>query len=203
MNRLRRGLRALFLGGVSGAAPAGPTSLVRDLFTGADGTELASHTPDVAPVGASWVQLKGNAFRILSNACASNATRADDDAAAIDAGAADCVITCDCQKSGGGAACLIARATDATHWWSFLMFSGSAYIQEKNTTYVNRASKNVGLAATATYPIEITLAGNVLTMGINNDSLSYTSAYNNTATKHGLRLAATVDNRWDNYEVAP
>jgi len=70
----------------------GDLPIIYDTFTDANDTAIASHTPDIAPVGSAWADLTGN-IEVYNNRFQTTSTT--DSSAIINSGISDYTITMD------------------------------------------------------------------------------------------------------------
>lgn len=188
-------------------------NLVLDTFTGADNTALTAHTADVRPASNAWANGAGT-FKIASNKIIPNSS-ADGDNAVIDSGASDVTVTCTLtpyysSSSNTHRPCLVTRWTDTNnHWLAY-------WAADVNTVYLFRkesgtdnsvaswspASSTSGVAGT----LKMVTNGTSIAVYLNNILLgSTTSSFNQTATKHGIRLGQVGTPpspcTWDDFSV--
>lgn len=185
---MRPGKRVILLG------RRASTTYVYDTFTGTDGTNLAAHTPDI---GGAWTVSAGT-ITIQSNRAASSASGAGN-GALIESGQANIVITGTVRwtdGTGGLGTGFYFRATDISNLWLVEIENTSTItIYDRQAgTFTLRASASVAaISANTDYPIRITASGNTITaVWNNNETINFTSSFNNTATQVGLRLSDTL-----------
>lgn len=199
---------------INSGAVAGP--YVYDTFTGANGTALTAHTPDIAPVGAAWdnanVEIQGN-LATLKGA-------ADRQLSSIQSNVSDCVIeanisygTATQTTSNAYAHGIVFRYVDASNYWiySFIPRSDNMGIAlwEVTTTATVRAQAIPSLVCVpgTVYSFKVTINGTGITGTINGvNQLTYTSAQHQTATKHGFKLGyinSGTNATCDNFKVSP
>lgn len=179
-------------------AASGPPPLhILDHFTGADGTALASHAPDINTPGNAWEALAGT-WTIQGNA-AKKATNSSIDIAVIDSGISNAtlkVVVTGSPITGG----ISARFTDATHGWLFVSNGTNLYIFE-GPGWTQRASAAADYTSGDT--MTVTLAGATVSVLFHAITASYALAtQNQTATKHGL-YAYNDAHISDDFEVTP
>jgi hypothetical protein len=166
------------------------TNIINATFTGADGN-LNGYTPDV---GQTLAILSG-ALTIKTNKAApgSNSTTG---IGVFNSGYANVRIRATLHNNNLStrSAGLFCRATDADNAWLFIFSSGIVEIVERNAAAQTvRASTAAVLADDTDYDVIISCYGNILRVFVPALSiyLTYTSTFNNTATRHGLRLMDT------------
>lgn len=183
---------------------SGPVVLFLDTFTGADGTDITSRFPDIYYSGG-WVKYGTPTAVIQSNQLALQ-TGGE---VYAEMGQANIIATMTVYLSGNGATGLLARTSAFTLSW--LVSVGRqvgnlrVIIYEKNPGFTQRAAATGGAQATGT-PIAVTAScrGDVLTCDAVGDAgttanVSYTSALNNSVTRHGLRSSDT--DKIDTFQV--
>jgi len=156
--------------------------IVYDTFTDANGTNLTAHTPEKAP--AAWVDYNNAPWTISSNK-ALTPNFAGRQNMGINCADADVIITGDCLASQTA---LTSRLSDSTH----MCFCHAHATADQLRLYTDNAGFAViGSTAhvyTAGDPVSFvyTLSGNSHTVVEGGDTAVATSAFNNTATIHGL-----------------
>lgn len=197
--------------GVGGAGAAGgPTVLVLDQFTDADGTDLAAHA--IAPTntpGTAWTEVF-NTLQVLGNQAADADGGGLFCAAVCDAGQADvtvqALLTFGITDGAANQVNLYARYTDNSNYW--LMQHDPTTVQLYEITggsSLSRASSS-NAADLAQHTYKLVLSGPAVTGYLDGTPVwSYGSATSNqTATKHGVRLrsdSTTVRAKCDNFQV--
>lgn len=178
--------------------------VVYDTFTDTNGVAIASHTPDKAPVGASWSSYVAGTT-IESNKASDNSA---DRQAVIDSGISDCTITADMVLQGGNFFGVMFRSTDSNHFF----IAGCDVAFDYTTVWLNNAGWSQLAQVAHAYSngdavsIQVVLNGaniqvtcnGVLDVNINNATLQ-------TATKHGLYSDGSAwgaDGTWDDFAVA-
>ena len=184
------------------------STLLRDLFTGADGTNLTAHTMDVGP---GWTQLNG-AWTIQGNrarppAATANSFDTSDSGKANVTATLDVVIAASPPILYSG---IVLRSTDASNGWFGLIacddnvnyrldlddFIAGVITTRATVPFVSSPS---GL----TIGLTMVSSGNTITLTASTgETCQYTSAsFNATATKHGVYgytaasyIATDVDN---------
>lgn len=181
-----------------------PGTLILDTFTGANGTTLMSHGPDV---GGAWAgtlnnpngQLQGNQLQLTVNSGGAH----------IDAGASDVDIRVDWVLDASTTAqrnSIIVRYLDGDFWLvNFRLLEGDVSIQEfDNPTLTMRAAASHTFTAGATHAIRVTAVGSVITVYVDDaEVVSYASAaFLQSQTRHGLyRNSGSSLTRFDNFRV--
>lgn len=177
---------------------SGPTTLFYDTFTGADGTLLTAHTPDVDVVGGGWGNYVYSAplsdtHRIVSGkSVASNIVKLP--LSAADVGTANVTIIADINTGyAASESIVVGRLTDGSNQWLFdLDNNGNKLVIYERTagTAVQRASSSVTVADSEDWTMTVTMNGTALSVtavsGIKTATASYTSSSFSTNTKHGI-----------------
>lgn len=192
-----------------GCGPAGADGassyLLRDTFTDADGTSLASHTMDV---GSGWTA-SGGTWQVQSNQARKVSGTGGHDTLTADAGRADVNVsvemTPDAFSGGNLFGGLILRRTDDNNQWLFQITSGGTYrLFEKNGGgYTQRASADAAaLVEDQVYTLTASLSGTTISCTLGpNTPIEYGSAtHNQSATQFGVESEIGTIN-WDNFEV--
>ena len=177
-----------------GAAP-GPTVLILDEFTDADGTLLSAHT--IAPTntpGGSWVAALGS-FSIDTNK-ARVTTNLVNSWALVESGVSDCKVSSVVRQTVGNNRdmFLVFRATDKDNCFYLAFYNGGFDLYTITAgAFVLRASDTPAMAAATDYTMLISGSGNTVTATLDGlYTLSYTSAHQNTATIHGINNSRVV-----------
>jgi hypothetical protein len=175
-----------------------------DSFTGAAGTQLASHVPDYDSTFAWTEDLQG--FDIASSGASAETDSVQ--------GNGDCVATIDFGQSDVSFGCDFTRGIDATdHGGLCFRYSNST-----NYLYVRVTGSNVEVrkvdagadsqVATAAHTwssaakkfLTLLLHGNSIRVFVDdNEVVDTSSSFNSTATKHGLFSDDQADHTWDNF----
>jgi len=200
--------------GVSPCLGGLPGPLLRDTFTGADGTNLTAHTMEK---GAGWTVTCP--FRIQSSRCQKNATTntsaAFGDIIHADAGASNGTVQGDIILAGSGSWTLglALRVTDINNCW--LLAAGLSALDKFEISEVSagtsviRASATFAFVAGQSYTFKAVLSGQTITGYINGvQQLQYASAASNqSATRMGLVCyydgATWLSRDFDNFLVTP
>jgi hypothetical protein len=172
-------------------------TIVQDTFTGTNGTNLSSHTPDVNVPGNSWVAVNGN-YTISSNqALAGNGVAQEIES--IDCANADVTITLDVAIPSGSSNVqgIAMRVTDQNNCWACFHendggSNGYLAIAERasGSTFTRASANFSGTTAGTTMTLTATSSGSTITVAstaAGPGTLSYGSATaEQTVTKHGL-----------------
>jgi hypothetical protein len=100
----------------SAARAQTPPVIVSDTFTGADGTLATTHTPDVAPSGATWAVSGGSQMPTLNGGSIGVGTGAGHVQLTIDSGVADMTTRVNYRVGVGPGVGLAFRLTDANNY---------------------------------------------------------------------------------------
>lgn len=179
-------------------------ALLVDAFTGTDGFDLVDHTPDIDVVGGGWLTHFSSsgtspAPEIQSNkATVTNAGATAVAGIPIDAGQANIIISAKITTinlDGAGSNGILLRYTDEDNYiFADLVagFGGALRIRKVQAgSETSLASASVTVAINTTYYISITLDGDRITANGLGVTVSASSTFNNTATKHGLLLVSS------------
>jgi hypothetical protein len=178
------------------------TTYVYDTFTGANGTSLDAHPPDVDVVGSGWVERNGQ-WTLSSNRLVPTGADPGDYYCTIDSGQADVVISAEMTPDSTGRVMqFLVRYTNNSNMWRIQFSSGSLAIYEVNGgTFTLRASASPSMAAGRTYVFRIVANGTTISASVAGTTISYSSASHNlTATSHGFGMNA-IGGSFDNYRV--
>jgi hypothetical protein len=164
--------------------------LAGDTFTGSNGTHLNAHTMDE---GSGWTENSGS-WAISSNAAVQATNAGAQYIATTDTGDANTRIRARVKPSAasglhiGG---LIGRFSDTSNYWRadittggtplvrLWEMNGGVQTLRASKAWTNRYQKYVDL--------EMTLDGNIISVTVDGGyGITYTSSFNNTATKHGI-----------------
>lgn len=181
------------------------TDIISDTFTGANGTSLTVHAPDVNTPGNSWVNGVGT-WTIQTNK-AGNTAGVNNQSALIDANCADCDVSADVTLVAGSTRLgVIGRWIDASNFWQLILTVAGAQIQliERNAaTNTVRASAAITVADGETHNVKLSLSGTTLTGTMDGaNTVSYTSSSFQTSTTHGIHATNMLTTeRHDNFRV--
>lgn len=180
---------------VAASYVAGASAIVSDSFTRANSaTSLGT-----ADTGQAWVPLS-DTWGITSNT-AYKVTASNQGYVVIDSGVSDCTITVTVSgttTAGGG---ITFRATDVSNLWFVECGSGASSVY-KSQTGSGLTQMASGWAAFAAGDVmSVVLSGTSINVKKNGTSIgTLTNAFNQTATKHGLRdYTGTI--RLDDFSV--
>ena len=196
------GLLIFGAGGGGGA----PSVYIRDTFTGADGTGLDLHTPDIDVVGTGWVEFSGT-WEISGNRL--RETVGDFKICGINAGQLDVDQETVAAQVGNSDPGLTARLVDSNNYimanWGraanqIILYSAVAGV------LTNFAS--VAGVLVAGEVLRLRSQGNVYTVFVNDvQKLQGTSPVAHVGTRYGyfshLVAGWAPDMLWDNFEVRP
>lgn len=166
-------------------AAAGPTTYFYDTFTGANGTNLTAHTPNV---GSAWSYNAGP-FTIQSNKASCTA----DSLASVDMGHADGTITVDLNSPSLNNDAVVFRKVDTSNYWRFQVNAiGGPGLTTAYLIDTTSGSDNIVASAGFTMSAglntwKLVLSGTSITGYINGVSvISATSSVRQTSTIHGF-----------------
>jgi hypothetical protein len=154
----------------------------------------------------AWIITAGT-FGVMLNTAGPQTLNASSMAeVVIESGLSDCIITVTfvvVDKIASGATRFSFRHVDNTNEFTFNANDG-------NYTLAKRVSDVVTVLGSYTYTptngdiINIVLRGSLIQIYLNGNSspiISVTETFNQTATRHGLRVFTGVSTRWDNFKV--
>jgi hypothetical protein len=174
-----------------------------DHFTGVNGTNLSAHAMDLGP---GWTIGSGS-FTIQSN-IVSSPTQAAEAHAWADAGQSDVTVTATVKWTGTETGCgFFVRVTDNLNGYLALLDATGVYIfSDVAGTLTQRAFTSAPggtFIANTPYTLTCVMSGQSITVSSGAYSASYTSSFNQTATKHGLRFYGghSGTGTWDDFTV--
>jgi hypothetical protein len=180
------------LGGSSAASPA----VFYDTFTDANGVSLDAHTPNK---GSPWVEISGN-FDIQSNR-ANTVSKPGSPvfaSAVVQTGISDCTVSAIFIPGTGNPVGIIVRQSDVNNFLCLVFSLTTLYIlrvQAGGGTIL--ASGAITASAGVGAALEVTLSGTSISVTFDGTvTLSTTSSFNQTATKHGIyseEVGSSVD----------
>lgn len=151
--------------------------------------------------GSAWVALSG-VWGISSNQAYESAG-GPHSVAVLDSGTADVTVQMTLTAVGGNNAGVVARASDDNNYLLLAIYGGNTL-----EIYRRDAGSFVSLLAPVTSAYA---AGDVFKLTVNGTSVTayqngvskgtVTSAFNQTATKHGLRSHQSIAHRFDDFSV--
>lgn len=189
--------------------PGGGGILVYDTYTDANGTAIASHTPDVRPGSNAWEALVGT-WQIQSNRGKLTASGGGgQNTAAIDAGVANVTAQVDLVTDAGGGtdSGLIVNVGDANNYWLMAVGADGAITlyQRVAGAFTARDNDTYTYVAGNTYVLKIVTAGDTISGYVDNVlKVTYTTAGRalKTNTKAGIRTFQTdTGSLFDNFRV--
>ena len=182
--------------GSSGGVPL--VLLIEDSFTDADSTLLTAHA--IAPTNTpavSWVNHVG-ANAILGNKVGAWSGVVTENLSTVDSGIANGIVEALITHNAGSARAqsVIVRFLDSSNYWKVELTTTAFRIRDVvagvETTRVSTFFSAVGGVS---YTIRVTMSGDTISAtrdGLN--PISYASAsFNNTQTKHGIRMVTAAD----------
>lgn len=176
-------------------------SLVVDPFVNSDGKELKDHYP-ITYQGSTWVQLKGKFYFI------SNRLRGD--------GTAQSVCYIESTKSTGIAIIaniilrnittpqgLVLRLNSSNGYHIRVAYSGTKFeLLEVSNSTASRANFPESITFDQAYRFKILLEGPKITLLVNGtQKLTWTTAFNQDQTKHGLYPSSSTTTQFEDFEV--
>lgn len=183
----------------------GPTVYFLDHFTGADGTNLTSHTPDI---GSAWT-INTGATTIQSNKASSPA----DSVVSVDMGQADGIITCSMDSPLANNDAIVFRKVDSSNYFRFQV--NAIGVPANTTAYLIETSGGSDSLLVAN-GITMTNGLHTWRLELNGTSIgayidgvlvaTTTSSVRQTATIHGFASSnalGTGGTLTDDYQMAP
>lgn len=180
-------------------AAGGGGALVYDTFTGTNGTNLTSHTPDTSPGGSSWAVYNGGGSLDGSGYVLGNdntLTWSRWNAYLIDAGVGDCTIeyvfVTSYYGSTGGLTGIWARGTDHNDGYVLeaRSYDNTITLTKWDSGGSTLATQSYTFADTTTYTLKLVLSGSSLTCYVNGSLLFggavTDSTWSNSRTFHGI-----------------
>jgi hypothetical protein len=169
------------------------STLLRDSFTGADATALASHTPEV---GGPWTD-HNSVLHLTGNALAVAAGGAGSGSAQVNRANVRIVGTLRTSSlANPSSVSLLTRFVDASNFWAVLAYldAGAFEIYEVVAgVFTQRATTPKVFAINTDYTLELVDTGASIAGTVNGGSaVSFATTANNTTTRKGVRLFNTV-----------
>jgi hypothetical protein len=167
-----------------------------DNFTGADGTNLTAHTPDIAPVGATWAKIGGSDVVISGNKAAS--ITGSGFVYAIESGVSNFTLTVTVNATSSGYFGVVVRYSDTSNYWYLLWRKSDNTLQiykREGGAGALMASVGKTLNLSQDYTMTVVCNEENIQMTMEGTTVSYSSAFNKTATKIGLW--ASVAGTWE------
>lgn len=191
---------------------------ITDLFAGANGTNIQSHTPDL---GGTWVQsADGNLYQLnaANKVTFTDATGTHNEKpCVIDASVSDFKVECDLTSfftgTGGNRfwSCLVFRYSDDNNFW--LVYPNTTVLPPQITLADKQAgvltdrgaAAASGIVSGSPNTVRVQAAGNNINVYVDGVLLvSYSSSFNASATKVGLNAHVSGTQTaptWDNLRV--
>lgn len=183
---------------MSGGGAAAPVLLISDTFTGADGTNLTAHTPDTNTPGGTWTKYGAANITIQSNV----AIAASTGLYGIQSGVADVILVSKVILTGNGTSGVTLRITNASNFWLCGVGKSGGKIAinlyECNAgvfTIRGQLVTTMNYVSGSTHTLTVNASGQAISVSLSGVAtpVTYTSAFNQTATIHGVRAADAND----------
>ena len=181
-----------------------PSPFVSDTFSGANGTLLANHAPDLSATGARWTTSSSAVMLNAQRAVTNVRTFAT---ATIDTGIADGTVSVDWTSSAwGGSGGLMFRGSDANNYW-LASYSDPTCELDKVINGVVRRATSLNASDDLTQPpmsdrLSVTLAGASIRFSCAGHVLQTTDPFNVTGTRSGLEwYAGDGTAAFDNFQT--
>jgi hypothetical protein len=181
--------------------------LVSDTFTGADGTLLTGHAPDVNQTGHAWTVIGAPPIPTLVGGRATVIAGTGHLQATIDSGVSDIQMATDyVVGSGPGLGALAFRLTDADNFLLLMAFGNSLQFYHRQAgVWTLVASQPIpALMAGSTHRLEVHAVGSsVQGWWDGSQVLQVTEPFQQTATRHGLDWNTAYDTTtaYDNFTI--
>ena len=190
-----------------GAAPT--NLLVQDLFTGAAGTALTAHAPDVNVTGNPWSLNGGTPTPTLSAGGVGITAGPGHLQATINSGVSDVTMGVDYRAgSGPGMGALVVRLTDPNNFFVVETYLNTLYIYKRQAgAWIVLGSQALpsALAPGSTHRLEVrTLAATLEGWWDGARLLQVSDSFQQTATRHGLDWNTAYDttSTYANFQLA-
>ena len=195
----------------SGLGSSGPVTLIYDTFTDTDGVTLQDHV--IAPTNtpaASWVDVKVlTSAGTPANSISGNQAilTVDHTGAVVDAGVADCTLTCDWTPTVAAdnrGYLLFRYSSDGNMWHVNLNHLASTLqlYEVVSNTLTQRGTVAQTFTEGVAYQIKVVLSGDDIEVFLDTVSkITYSSSLYNTATKHGIGFRSSDSGKFDNFKV--
>jgi hypothetical protein len=167
-----------------GSTGGGTSTLLKDTFTDANGTNIAAHVMDVGP---GWSVQGGSSWNIQSNQlnCVSGGRISSDSGQSNVTASVDMTPT-----TGNQYMEIVVRLTDDNNFWMAALKNGEFSIYENAAgVLTQRATTSPTISVGTTYHVQLVASGTTMTATLNGgNQISYNNATSNqTATKCGIR----------------
>lgn len=181
----------------------GPTVLMEDNFTGANGADVNGRTPDTKGSG-TWSANAGT-YTIQSNRAVKNNTTPLRPAL-YDVAQADVVVVgvVNLANTGAGVTGVVARGTDASNFWVAGLLSTNAFnlYQCAGGVFTLRGTAAVTVSTGVNYTIRLACSGDTITATLDGgNELSFTSSLFQDRTQCGLYSDTTTAPTWESIRV--
>ncbi|NQW16307.1 MAG: hypothetical protein HQ478_02360 [Chloroflexi bacterium] len=198
---------ALFADATQPVPPSPPTTtLVEDTFSDLDATPLESHTPDIAPIGSSWLNTSPFGDWEIQTGQAVETTLLDwaDHRSVIDAGVSDATAEVDLTWNAGGGG-LVLRHQDDGNWIMAWVDGGSLVVGKLTTAagfqVLHSAPLNWG-GPGVTRNLSATLIGADITISVDGSVITTVTISDLIgATEFGIFTRGSSSNEFDNFKV--
>lgn len=181
--------------------------LIVDSFTGANGTALAVHAPEVNNPGATWLSSGATPAPFLSGNTAGIAAGAGHLQTTLNVNASDVRVSTDVKvPSGNFFAGLAFRFVNANNHLLLVAYADSLQLlRRQGGQFTLLASQSVGpIAAGSTHRLEVHATGSTIEGWWDNVArLTVAEPFQQAATRHGLAWQSAYDpnTTFDNFEI--
>ncbi|MFN3652352.1 MAG: hypothetical protein ACK47B_22480 [Armatimonadota bacterium] len=186
--------------GLGPRAPGGGL-LLRDTFTGPDGTALAAHPMEI---GSGWTVHQGGAA-LAANRARLGSLGSGRMVATASAGRANVAVRLTVNSGGALSQGLVLRFQDPSNYWLLYVTGAGMTLHEVNAgSFVVRAQRAIALSGGTDYQLEAVCAGLTISATLNGGNpIQYASATHlQTAVRFGL-YGEQVGQQFDQFEVRP
>jgi hypothetical protein len=173
------------------------TYLLKDTFTGADGTLLTEHAPDIG--AGAWV---GGKYQIIGNKAVQTADGSDWEV--YDVGKLNYTLRVKVSLRNATSAQVrgvLVRKVDASYFSVGLQYSAGTFVIQENGTDI-RATTNVVIVPGTEYQIVVVVNGSTISATFNDANLISYGAAAETATRTFVGIRSRyVQDTFDDFEV--
>jgi fibronectin type III domain protein/HYDIN/CFA65/VesB family protein len=198
--------------GIDTAAVSGTATgvlLVKDAFTGSNGSLLTAHVPDVPSSGTAWVATGKSPTPALQGGMAAVGSGTGHLQATLDSGMSDVIVAMDYTAgSGPGMGGVAFRLTDSNNYLLLETYVNQLQLYRRQGgtfTLLGSAALPVGLISGATHRIEVRASGSSIQGWWDGlQLLQLTETFQQQATRHGINWNSAYDwtSAYDNFIIA-
>ena len=177
--------------------PIVPITLIDDQFTGSG--SLSGRAPDTTnSTSQKWSILTGSSS-VTNGAASTNATLR----AVINSGAADCVVETPIYFGATDTGVLL-RCSDGSNYLRISISTSTLRLQKTAAgTTTTVGSKSATFVLGQAYQLRAVLSGSTITISVDGVAMgTFTTTFNQTATRHGLLASNSGTRKWDRFTVS-